>query len=508
MPTVLVKATLHTVLPTIVDINSSLLTGIYPTSFKTASVTPILKKPGLDPTDLNNYRPISNLPFLSKILERAVADQLHHHMSNHELYEPFQSAYRTHHSTETALIKITNDLLIAADSGSITTLILLDLSAAFDTISHNILLTRLSELLGLTDSVLSLFHSYLSDRTQFVTHAACSSPCASVNHGVPQGSVFGPLLFTIYILPIGDIIRSHGLCFHSYADETQLYISTKPSAHLPPQSLINCLHKIKTWMTTNLLKLNSDTTELMVVAPKALLGKVGDLLLNIDGSIISPSPQVRNLGVVLDSTLSFQNHIKSVSKSAFFHLRNISRLRPSLSDSVAEKLIHCFITSHLDYSNGLLSGVPSKTLNRLQYIQNSAARVLTRTKSWEHITPTLFNLHWLPVKSRITYKLLLLTYKSLHALSPQYLTNLLHPYILSRTLRSSDSSLLSIPHSHLRTFGDRAFSVAAPTLWNSLPAEIRNAPSLNIFKSTLKTHLICPLFYVYVFYVLSLYVSL
>ncbi|XP_033984241.1 uncharacterized protein LOC117480927, partial [Trematomus bernacchii] len=126
----------------------------------------------------------------------------------------------------------------------------------------------------------------------------------------------------------------------------------------------------------------------------------------------------------------------------------------------------------------------SSFLSAMQEQQNSVKQL-----PWQHITPTLFNLHWLPVKSRITYKLLLLTYKSLHALSPQYLTDLLHPYIPSRTLRSSDSGLLSIPHSRLRTFGDRAFSVAAPTLWNSLPAEICNAPSLNIFISTLKTHL-------------------
>lgn len=172
--------------------------------------------------------------------------------------------------------------------------------------------------------------------------------------------MLSPLLFIIYLLPICEIIRRHGLFFHSYVDDIQLYISTEPSYHLPPQSLTNCLLEIKTWMTTNLLKLHSNKTELMVVAPKALLKKVGDLLLTIDGSTITPSPLVRNLGIILDSTLSFQNHIKSVAKSAFFHLRNISRLRPSLSNSIVEKLIHCFITSRLDYCNGVPTEFPAK----------------------------------------------------------------------------------------------------------------------------------------------------
>ncbi|KAL3066517.1 hypothetical protein OYC64_016470 [Pagothenia borchgrevinki] len=170
-------------------------------------------------------------------------------------------------------------------------------------------------------------------------------------------------------------------------------------------------------------------------------------------------------------------------------VKNIARLRPSLSDSVAQTLIHAFITSRLDYCNGVLSGVHSKTLARLQYVQNSAVRLLTRTKPWQHITPTLIHLHWLPVKSRIHFKTLLLTYKSLHTIAPQYLTDLLHPYTPSRSLRSSDTGLLSIPRSRLRTVGDRAFSVAAPTLWNALPPEIRNAASLDIFKSALKAHL-------------------
>lgn len=490
MPTTLVKACLPTLAPIITNIiNSSIQSGTVPTSFKTASVTPILKKPGLDPEDLTNYRPISNLPFLSKTLERVVAAQLQQHLSDHRLFEPFQSGYRAHHSTETALVKITNDLLMAADSGKISILILLDLSAAFDTVSHSILLNRLTTHLNITGSALSWFHSYLSNRLQFVSMHGSTSHPAPVYHGVPQGSVLGPILFTIYMLPLGQIIRKHGLDFHCYADDTQIYLSTSPTTLLPPPAIVNCIQEIKTWLTTNLLQLNSKKTELMLMAPRALLRKIGDFILQIDGCSISPSSEVRNLGVILDSTLSFQTHIKSVTKSAFFHLKNISRLRPSLSDSVAETLIHAFVSSRLDYCNGVLFGLPKKDLDRLQYVQNSAARVLTRTKPWQHITPTLKRLHWLPVKDRITYKLLLLTFKALHGLAPQYLSDLLEDYTPGRTLRSSDLGLLTVRQGKRRSLGDRAFSVAAPARWNSLPFEIRHAKTLDSFKSALKRHL-------------------
>ena len=243
------------------------------------------------------------------------------------------------------------------------------------------------------------------------------------------------------------------------------------------------------YLTTNLLKLNSKKTEIMVMGPKVQLQRMGDLLLQVDGCSITPSPEVRNLGVILDSTLSFESHIKSVTKSAFFHLRNISRLRPSLSESVAETLIHSFVSSRLDYCNAILFGLPDSTLDRLQYVQNSAARVLTRTRRWEHITPTLKRLHWLPVNFRITYKLLLLTYKALHNQAPQYLTDLLDDYTPALNLRSADLELLAVPTSNRKKLGDRAFSVAAPTLWNSLPLAIRQLPTLDSFKSALKTHL-------------------
>ena len=490
MPTSLVKSSMSALCPLMTAIiNSSLSTGSVPHNLKIASVTPILKKPGLDPDNLNNYRPISNLPFLSKILERAVASQLQSHMSLHQLYDPLQSGFRAKHSTETALVRVVNDLLMANDSGSVNILILLDLSAAFDTISHSVLLNRLEKSLGIIGTPLAWFKSYLSGRRQYVSLGGSRSASAPVKQGVPQGSVLGPLLFTIYLLPLGQIIRKHGLNYHCYADDTQIYLHTKPSAPLPPPSLIACLREIKDWMTTNFLKLNSNKTELMVVAPKSTLQKTGNLILSIDGCSICPSSQVRNLGVLLDPSLSFESHIKSVTKSAFFQLRNISRLRPSLSDTSAETLIHAFVTSRLDYCNGVLYGVSSKTLARLQYVQNSAARILTRTKPWQHITPTLQQLHWLPIKHCITFKVLLLTYKSLHGLAPSYLSDLLHPYTPTRGLRSSDAGLLSTPHSKRSTISDRAFSVVAPRLWNSLPPSIRDSDSISLFKTRLKTHL-------------------
>ena len=493
VPTKLLREVLTPVGTSLLNIiNSSLLSGYVPQSFKVAVIKPLLKKPTLDSSILANYRPISNLPFLSKILEKIVAKQLCVFLHNNNLSECFQSGFRANHSTETALVRVANDILTATDNGLVSVLFLLDLSAAFDTVDHHILLQRLEHLVGIKGTALKWFESYLTNRSQFVNANDTFSTRETVKYGVPQGSVLGPILFTLYMLPLGKVIRKHNIDFHCYADDTQLYLSMKPGETDKLTKFQACLKDIKTWMTRNYLLLNSDKTEVIVFGPKPLRDKLANENVSLDGITLASKATVKNLGVTFDQDMSFQPHIKLITRTAFFHLRNIKKVRHILSQNDAEKLVHAFVTSRLDYCNALLSGCSSKSLNSLQLVQNAAARILTGASRREHITPSLASLHWLPVKYRIEFKTLLLTYKALNGQAPLYLKELIVPYNPLRTLaRPQYAKMLKIPDMRkvkVRA-GGRAFKYQAPQLWNLLPVSVREADTVNIFKTKLKTFL-------------------
>ena len=181
----------------------------------------------------------------------------------------------------------------------------------------------------------------------------------------------------------------------------------------------------------------------------------------------------RNIGVIFDNHFHFNAHIASTCKSSFCHLRNISYIRKCLSSNSTEILVHAFVSSKLDHCNSLLYGLPNYQIKKLQHVQNAVALLITLSRKHEHITPILFNLHWLPINYHIMFKILLITYKAPNNLAPSYIRDLLIPYISSRKPRSSSKNLLSIPHFNLRTYGARSFSVAAPTLWNTLPSDIK-----------------------------------
>ena len=215
LPEVLFFDCIDILLPCITDIfNQALLTGIFPSDFKASVVIPLLKKPSLDRNILKNYRPVSNLSFVSKLLERIIFEQIICHLAKHHLVEKFQSAYKACHSTETALLRVVNDLLCFVDDGNISVLTMLDLSAAFDTIDHYIFLSRISYTFGIKDKALKLIETYLLGRKQKIKLNNNYSQDLPLLYGVPQGSVLGPLLFTMYIYPICDVIDKNIFNFH------------------------------------------------------------------------------------------------------------------------------------------------------------------------------------------------------------------------------------------------------------------------------------------------------
>ena len=271
IPTNILKALLDILIkPITIIINLSLESGTFPLSFKEAHVTLLLKKSNLPVNNLKNYRPVSNLSFISKIIETVVSNRLQAHINSNKLNNPMQSAYRKFHSTETALLSVHNDISVSLDKGHVTALTLLNLSAAFDTIDHNTLTNRLAEWYGVSGMALAWFKSYLCGRHQKIKIDKSFSDSSLLEHGVPQGSVLGPLLFSLYTAPLSTIISSYGLSHHLYADDTQIYISlTGDTATESLKMLQSCITGVSAWMAQSKLKLNPSKTEFLLIGSKS-----------------------------------------------------------------------------------------------------------------------------------------------------------------------------------------------------------------------------------------------
>ena len=421
-------------------------------------------------------------------------NQVNAHMIAHSLYPDSQSSYRQFHSTETALLKVMNDILMKMNSQEVTLLVLLDLSAAFDTVNHDALIKRLHHEFGIQGEALDWFKSYLSDRGQRVNIEQFLSKYFSLDCGVPQGSCLGPLLFIIFASNLFKVIDDELPAAHCYADDTQLYISFKPSAASQDHAvnaMERCIDRIRSWMIHNRLLINDDKSEFILIGTRQQLGKLRPINIHVGSSEISPSSNVKNLGCWIESKLDMSTHITNVCKAAFYHLHNIRRIKKYLSRKSLLILVHAFITSKLDYCNSLLYGLPKCRIYMLQRVQNAAARLVMDAGKYSHITPVLCELHWLPVNARIKFKVLLLTFKVIHGLAPSYLKALVSVNVCSfYNLRSGNGILLKPPKGKmLSTLGARSFHAAAPQLWNSLPLKIRNITSIELFKKSLKTYL-------------------
>ena len=295
---------------------------------------------------------------------------------------------------------------------------MLDLSAAFDTVEIRCCWAEMRSA-GVIGIAHQWFESYLASRTQSVCLGRTKSQPSELLQGVPQGSVLGPVLFILYTGPIGQIIRNHQL------DKAAL---TRIQA---------CVREIKAWLNHNRLHLNDNKREVIVITTPSSANKHSVTDVIVGYSIIRPTAVARNIGVMFDHVLSLKSQVSKLCQVAFFYIRRIRSIRDCLTQHATELLIHSLVISPLDYGNGLLYSVSDKLLDELQRVQSVAARVVVKASRYDHITPILKTLHWLPIRYRTEYKLLLLTFKTLHHLAPSFLTDLLQLYHPTRTLRSS-----------------------------------------------------------------------
>ena len=317
----------------------------------------------------------------------------------------------------------------------------------------------------------------------------CPTPCSELLYGVHQGSVLGPRLFSLYTRPLSDVIDTLNVGYHFYADDSQLYLAVNPRSAEDITSAVSRIEEavssIKIWMDKHYLKLNESKTEILVVTRPTIHQTLPSFA--IAGCTTSPSDQVRDLGVIFDSCFNLEVHVRKMCQTAFLHLRCISKIRSYLTMAQTKALVVAHVLSRIDYANGLLYGAPLKLIHLLQRVQNAAARVITRVTRFDHVTPLLKDLHWLPVHHRIQYKTALTAFDAVHGVAPVYLQDLVTEYTPSRPLRSSNDLLLSRRSASLIRYGARAFEVGAPRVWNDLPRSLRACTDRETFKKSLKT---------------------
>ena len=343
------------------------------------------------------------------------------------------------------------------------------------------------------------FSSYLTGRVQSVKVGDVLSDPADLSSGVPQGSVLGPILFSLYTTPLNKIISAYDkISYHFYADDTQLYISLTPT-NFPTAiaTLQKCLTDVQTWMATNKLKLNPDKTEFILLGTKSQRDKLaGFFPVDILGNLIRPTNKARNLGVIFDSDFSFSNHVVSVCRSCFVGLRDLRRIRRHLTKNTAVTVANALVSSKLDYCNSLFRSLSCRDLKRLQCVQNSLARIVAQSPRFSHVTPVLRSLHWLPIKYRIRFKTALIIYKFLHTGLPAYFSPHLTRYTCAANTRraSPDNLYLYVPLYKSSIFKSKVhfrngLAYDGPSMWNALPHEVRSASTLARFRRNLKTYL-------------------
>lgn len=489
---VLLVPILNVILPVLTHIiNSSLTSGCYPEIWKNAHIVPLPKKS--NPTAFSQLRPISILPYLSKILERVVHQQFSLFLIKHNLLNPYQSGFRPAHSTTTALIKITDDIRLAMNDKQLTLLTLLDFSSAFNCVDHDILMAILRSL-NISENVTQWFCSYLSGRRQRVRLDNVYSDWCPVSAGVPQGGVLSPLLFSLFINSLVQVITFSS--YHLYADDLQLSLNFSLENLNDSISMMNNdLEAVRVRSGELGLLVNPAKTQVMLMGTRYMLdridlGSISPLTFNC--TLLPFCQHVKNLGLHMTCDLSWECHVSEVSKKVFATMHSLRQQQHFIPFEAKRMLVTSLLLPIIDYADICYTDISEELLNKLDRLLNLCIRYMYGLKKYDHVSHYRKELEWLNIRSRRSVHLLSFLYNILfNPMAPSYLKTRFQFLCDSHNcpLRSTHNNQLKIP-AHATSRYSNSYTISAARQWNMLPLSIRQAPSIHIFKNLLNKHFI------------------
>ena len=458
-------------------VNKSLLEGYFPDSEKVGIITPIIKA-NKDPKNLNSYRPVTSLSFISKLIENVVHEQLINFLNKNKLLPKYQSAYRYKHSTSTALLKIKNDIITLLAKGENIIYITLDLSSAFDTILHKNLLECL-ENIGLCGTTLNWFQSYLSDRKIKIKVKNLESELTDLLIGIPQGGVLSPTLYSVYTADICNLLDKHKIQYNLYADDIIIYFSTSNLKSLEEiQEKINRLIKeIQNYMLLKHLKINPEKTEIMHICRKHRLN-INLNSINVNNSEIELKRMIKSIGFIIDMEFNMNEQISATIKKCNYALHCISKIRPFLDLQATKILINALVISKLEYNLELMQNNKQSDIEKFDKILRKCIRLIFKLKKRESVSTYMKTLNWLPIAERIKLKNNKIIHNSICHKTPQYIYDLfdLNENIYHTRQNNGRSLKLTKPNSE---FQRKAISVYGLTIYNEIPIDIKNSKNFN-----------------------------
>ncbi|MEW8544911.1 MAG: reverse transcriptase family protein [Candidatus Thiodiazotropha sp.] len=460
--------------------NRSLENCYFPIAWKHANVSPIFKKD--DRTQPSNYRPISLLSQIGKTMERCVHKQLYNYAIVNHILTPFQSGFIRGDSTTYQLIHTYHTFCEAVDSGKEVRVVFCDISKAFDRVWHRGLIHKLSNI-GFSDRIIQWFSSYLSDRKQRVVIEGQASEWAFVQAGVPQGSILGPLLFLLYI---NDIVSDIGCSIRLFADDTSLYIVVD-SPQTAANTLNNDLCTISNWANNWLVDFNASKTISMIISRKLHQRPHPPLFMN--NTQLNESENHKHLGVTLSNSCRWSSHIDNITEKAWIRLNLMRGLKFKISRKSLEQIYISFIRPLLEYCDSVWDNASSESKKQLDAIHIEAARTITGATKLCAIDKLFADLGWESLQSRRNKHKLVIFYKIMNGLTPDYLSDLVPPLIQDTThynLRNSNDT--QTLHANTNLYFN-SFFPSTIRAWNDLPEQTKQATSVASFKYLLNKDL-------------------